>query len=477
MSSLWQQTCTIPPRESLPGDTETEIAVIGAGLAGILIADALQRAGHRVLVLEADRIGGGQTGRTTAKITAQHGLIYDKLIRSLGRERAAQYARLNQQAVETYGELIRSRSIDCDFAVESSYVYGSDPVALRAEAEAAAALGLPAEYTEEIPKPIPALAAVRFDRQAQFHPLKFLRAVAEGVTVYEHTRVQAVDEHLLVTDHGQVRASQIVFACHYPFVNFPGLYFARMHQERSYVIALKNADAPEGMWVSAEKGGYSFRTWGDTLLLGGGGHRTGQNRDGGRYDDLRQKAAEWFPGSREVARWSAQDAMTPDGAPYIGRYAPTRPDWFVATGFRKWGMTSAMAAALLLRDLAEGKSHPAASAFDPGRFNVATVLGVAAETGHAAVGLGKTALHIPLSAADGLDPGEAGIVRLDGRKAAVSRGADGKYSAVSPRCPHLGCQLTWNADEGTWDCPCHGSRFHADGRLLTGPAQTPLKER
>ena len=242
MSSIWQQTCAIAPRESLQGDAETEIAVIGGGLAGVLIADALQDAGHRVLVLEADRVGAGQTGCTTAKITSQHGLIYEKLIRALGRERAQQYAHLNQTAVTAYGELIRQRNIRCDFESRSSYVYGSDPVQLRAEAEAAASLGLPAEYTEEIPRPIPALAAVRFTGQAQFHPLLFLRALAEGLDIREKTRVVDVEDHTLITNLGRVRAEKIVFACHYPFLNFPGLYFARMHQERSYVIALKNAE-------------------------------------------------------------------------------------------------------------------------------------------------------------------------------------------------------------------------------------------
>ena len=474
MSSLWQQTCPIPRRDPLSGDSETEIAVIGGGLAGVLIADALQGAGHRVLVLEADRIGAGQTGRTTAKITAQHGLIYEKLIRALGRERAEQYAKINAQAVAAYGELIRRRNIDCDFEAQSSYVCGSDPVALRAEAEAAASLGLPAEYTEEIPRPIPALAAVRFADQAQFHPLAFLLALAEELDIREKTRVADVEDHVLITNLGRVRAEKIVFACHYPFLNFPGLYFARMHQERSYVLALKNADAPAGMWVSAEKGGYSLRTWGDTVLLGGGGHRTGQNSHGGRYDELRQLAARWFPGSVETAHWSAQDCMTPDGAPYIGVYSPSRPHWFVATGFRKWGMTSAMVSAIILRELAAGRDHPAAAAFDPGRFNAATALGVAAETGHAAAGLVKGLFPAPRIGEDRPGPGEGAVVRTVGGKACAARDTDGGVNAVGHRCTHLGCQLTWNADEGTWDCPCHGSRFHADGRLLTGPAQTPL---
>ena len=230
------------------------------------------------------------------------------------------------------------------------------------------------------------------------------------------------------------------------------------------------------MWVSADKGGYSFRTWGDTLLLGGGGHRTGQNTRGGRYDDLRDRAADWFPGSVEAARWSAQDAMTPDGAPYIGVFSPRRPDWFVATGFRKWGMTSSMAAALLLRRLVGGRDHPDAAAFDPGRFNAATALGVAAETGHAVAGLTRGLFPAARLAEDRPGPGHGAVVRTQRGKACAARSESGAVTAVAHRCTHLGCQLTWNGDEGTWDCPCHGSRFHADGRLLTGPAQTPLRK-
>lgn len=287
MESIWSQTCQLRQREALPGDMKTDIAVIGAGMAGILIASALQEAGRRVVVLEAERIAGGQTRNTTAKLTCQHGLLYEKLIRTLGREKARQYAQANAAALEEYRRIIADRNIDCDLEQQDAWVYGSNAAQLRKEAETAAALGLPAFFVEETKLPFPTAGAVRFANQAQFHPLKFLQAISEPLTIYENTSVQSVEENQIITTRGRVQAEQIVFACHYPFVNFPGMYFARMHQERSYVIALENAAPMDGMWIGAEQGAYSFRNYGPLLLLGGGGHRCGENSAGGRYDLLR----------------------------------------------------------------------------------------------------------------------------------------------------------------------------------------------
>ena len=477
MESVWSKTCAIPPREALHGIVETEIAVIGAGMAGILTAAALQKAGRRVVVLEADRIGSGQTRNTTAKITAQHALFARKLIQTLGADRAAQYTAANLAAVENYRELIRSERIDCDFEEKCAYVCGSDEELLRREAEAQARLGLPASFVRDPDVPGGAAGAVRVERQAQFHPLKFLKAISEPLTVYENTPVRRVENHTLFTADGTVRAEQIVFACHYPFVNFPGLYFARMHQERSYVLALENAACPDGMWIGAGDGGYSFRKYGDLVLLGGGAHRTGENRAGGRYEELRKRAAEWFPNSREVARWSAQDCLTADGAPYIGPYAKSRSHWYVATGFQKWGMTGSMVSAMLLCDAICGRKNPYAEAFAPARFDTATARGVAGESGHAIKGLTKQVFQIPSERAEKLPRGHGGIVFLHGKKAGVYKDADGAVHAVESRCPHLGCQVEWNPDEKSWDCPCHGSRFDLHGDLISGPAQKGLRYR
>ena len=474
MESIWSESCRFKEREPLSGDIQAEIAVIGAGIAGLLTASALQKAGRQVVVLEANRIASGQTRNTTAKITSQHGMIYRRLIDTLGRDKAKQYAMANEAAVKAYRRLIVSEHIDCSFEERNAYVYGADSEPLQAEAKAAASLGLPASFVPETALPFSTAGAVCFARQAQFHPLRFLEHMAEPLTVYENTPVLRVEDDRIETKKGQVRAKQIVFACHYPFVNFPGLYFARMHQERSYVLALEHAADVDGMWIGAGQGAYSFRNYGDLLLLGGGGHRCGENSAGGKYALLRQKAKEWFPGCREVAHWSAQDCMTADGVPYIGRYAESRPNWYVATGFQKWGMTSAMVSAMLLRDLICGVKNPYADVFDPGRFDAAALAGIAAESGQAVKGLAKELFQIPSEKAAAIPRGHGGIVFLHGEKLGVYKDEDGQLTPVELRCPHLGCQLEWNPDERSWDCPCHGSRFDRFGNLISGPAQKDL---
>ena len=275
----------------------------------------------------------------------------------------------------------------------------------------------------------------------------------------------------LVTPWGTVRADRIIFACHFPFVNIPGLYFTRMYQERSYVLALEHTPPVDGMWISADGSGCSLRTWGTYLLLGGGHHRSGAHPGPSRYDWLRTQARTFFPKSPERACWSAQDCMTPDGVPYIGRYAAGRLNWYVATGFNKWGMTSSMAAALILRDLLCSGTSPWAQVFDPGRFGTTALRGVASQSGQAAVHLARYFFQIPSETASQLSPGQGGILFYQGKKLGGYRDLDGSLYLVDLRCPHLGCQLEWNPDERSWDCPCHGSRFDARGQLLSGPAQ------
>lgn len=295
------------------------------------------------------------------------------------------------------------------------------------------------------------------------------------MTIYENTPVRRVKNHDIFTDGGKVHAERIVFACHYPFVNFPGLYFARMHQERSYVLTLENAECPDGMWIGAGDGGYSLRKYGDLLLLGGGGHRTGENFAGKRYEELRTRAATWFPGSREVAHWSAQDCITADGAPYIGQYSKNRPHWYVATGFEKWGMTGSMVSAMLLCDAICERENPYAEAFAPDRMVMETVRGVAGESAHAVKGVTKQLFQIPAKQAAKLPREHGGIAFLHGKKVGAYKDGDGAVHAVDTRCPHLGCQLEWNPDEKSWDCPCHGSRFDFRGNLISGPAQNDIK--
>ena len=439
-TSIWRQTAVLPAYPPLSGDEKVPVAIIGGGITGLLTAHLLREKGIRALVLEADRICSGQTSRTTAKITSEHDLIYADLIDRLGEDAARQYACANEAAIADYARMIEEGRIDCGFTRCDAYLYSqTESAPLEQESQAARQLGLPATFTRNTELPFPVAGAVRFADQARFHPLKFLRAIADGLDVRENTRVLSVEDDRIHTECGTVTAEHIVFACHYPFVNVPGWYFARMHQERSYVLALKSPWLPQHAHLGVDGDGLSFRTAEGLLLLGGGGHRTGENVDGGKYDALRDAARRLLPGSREVAHWSAQDCVTVDRVPCIGQYARSQPRWYVATGFAKWGMTTAMVAARIISGMIAGGAPDFAEVFSPQR---------------------------PVLLADNMKPlmNEAGHVLRSLTKV-----------TPAPRCRHLGCELTWNPDEESWDCPCHGSRYAADGALLDGPAQSALE--
>lgn len=476
MQSIWNREISIPQREPLTDNIETDTVVIGGGLAGILTAYFLQQRGISAVVLEAGRIGSGQTGNTTAKITSQHDLIYSKLIRNFGIEHARQYAQANQAAIDAYQKIIQERHIDCNFESIPAYLYTcTDPDLLKQESDAAQRLGIHASFTQETALPFSVKGAVQFENQAQFHPLKFLSAIANEVTVYEHTNVQTVDDHMLRTNHGSVKAKHIVFATHYPFVNFPGMYFVRMHQERSYVLALHHAQQLDGAYLGIDSDGCSFRNAGELLLLGGGSHRTGMNKAGGQYETLQKNAQMWYPNCTEAARWSAQDCIPIDDVPYIGQFARSKPNWFVATGFQKWGMTSAMVAATLISDLICGQQNAYAEVFSPQRFYLrASAKKLSANIGQFTKSLVKRTFAAPDLTLDSLPKGHGGVVSANGKKVGAYKDKTGKIYLVSARCPHLGCELAWNPEERSWDCPCHGSRFDYTGNRISGPAQTNI---
>ncbi|MDE7009999.1 MAG: FAD-dependent oxidoreductase [Oscillospiraceae bacterium] len=426
MDSVWTQTARLPRLAPLRGDLKTDVLVVGGGLTGLLCAYQLSRAGVDCALVEADRIGGGVTKNTTAKITSQHGLIYDKLLRNLGAERARLYLEANQQALERYRELCRT--IDCGFEERDAFVYSLDSRRkLDRELAALDQLGFPAEFAPELPLPFPVAGAVRFPRQAQFHPLQFIAAIAREAQSFEHTKVLSLSPGKAVTTGGTISAERIIVATHFPILNRHGAYFMKLYQHRSYVLALENAPDVGGMYVDEDEKGLSFRTYGSLLLLGGGGHRTGKR--GGGWRELEDSARSWYPQARAVFRWATQDCMTLDGVPYIGPYSKHTPGLYVATGFNKWGMTSAMTAATVLTDLVLGRESPYAELFSPARR-----------------------VLWPQLAVNGLET------------------VLGLLTPTAPRCPHMGCALHYNRQERSWDCPCHGSRFGEDGTLLDNPA-------
>lgn len=478
MKSIWSMTEALPDRDPLPGSITVDTAVIGGGMAGILTAYQLQRRGVEAVVLEADKVGSGQTKNTTAKITSQHSLIYSRLVRQFGAARAREYAKANQEAIEEYERIVREEGIDCNFQRLPACLYtqgsGED---LRREWEDVRRLGIQAELSPVEELPISGALGLWFPQQAQFHPLKFLKEVSQKITVFEKTRVLRVEPNTLVTDRGAVSARRIIFATHFPFVNFPGFYFMRMHQERSYVLTLEGPPELRAIYYGTDASGLSLRSAEGALLVGGSSHRTGEGPPENAYEALRRKARALWPGSRETAAWSAQDCMTLDGVPYVGRFSPTRPHWYVAAGFNKWGMTGSMAAALRLAQLFTEGVEGERSVFSPRRFVISASLSNAGkEALKSGKGLLKEVFYFPGKEFDSLVPGQGEIIRWSGKKRGAYKDERGAVYLVSTRCPHLGCQLEWNGTEKTWDCPCHGSRFTYRGQLLDDPAQTFLSE-
>lgn len=434
MSSIWTETTKMPEFPILDRDIRTNVLIIGGGMTGILCAYFLQQAGVDYCLLEADRICHGITGHTTAKITAQQGLIYEKILGKYGQERAALFLKANEEAVQKYKNI--GWVLDCDMEEMDSYIYSvRDRRSVELETQALASLGAQADYVEKTSLPFDIKGAVRFKNQAQFHPLKFAAGIAKNLKIYEHSEVREMTEYFTLTGNGSVAAEKIIIATHFPFIDSRGSYFMKLYQNRSYVVALDHAKNVDGMYLEAEKGGLSFRNYKNYLLLGGFGHRTGGGMDG--KDRLKETAKELFPDATEVMSWAAQDCMSLDGMPYIGNYSKSTPDLFVACGYNKWGMTGSMLAAMILSDLVVEKENEYASLFSPSRT------------------MRSPQLFVNLFEA------AKGICNPKPQR----------------RCSHMGCTLKWNRQEQTWECPCHGSRFDCLGRVLDNPATDELKEK
>lgn len=422
----------MPTFPHLDRDIQTDVLIIGGGIAGVLCARKLEQSGVDYALIEADRICSGISRNTTAKITTQHGLIYDKLIREFGPETAKLYWQANDEVLREYRSL--ASTINCDFTTKDSYLYSTDSaVKLEKEMKALDRLGIPAEFVDDIKLPFSVVGAIRFGNQAQFHPLKFLSHISKELHIYEHTPARQFLGNRVATDRGSITASKIIVATHFPILNKHGSFFIKMFQQRSYVVGLENAGDVEGMYLDVSEGGLSFRNHANLLLLGGKGNRTGKPAGGWR--ELEQCAKTLYPESKVTYRWATQDCMTLDGIPYIGQYSKHTPDLYVATGFNKWGMTSAMVAANILADLVQEKENPYAEIFSPSRTMIRPQFFVNAW-----------------------------------------ESATNLLTFTKPRCPHLGCALKWNAQEHSWDCPCHGSRFTKGGKLLDNPATGDLPD-
>jgi len=490
--SYWMDSKPQTNYPTLDRDIKVDIAIIGGGITGISCAYLLNKEGIKAAIIEADRILQGTTGHTTAKITSQHELIYSKLIKQLGEEPAKQYADANETAIRTIEEIAKENNIECDFIPQSAYVYTLQDEYINKisnEANAASSLGIKATYLEETPLPFPVKAAVRFDNQAQFHPLKFLLPLAEIITkngsqIFEQSRVVNIEEddrYILITDKGKkVTAEKVIIASHYPCYNKPGLYFTRIYPERSYVVAINAKEKyPGGMYINAEEPARSLRNQmtdnGELIFVGGNHHKTGQGEDTeNHYKALIDFAARTFTVEDIPYRWSTQDCMTLDGIPYTGHFTSKTPNMYIATGYGKWGMTNSIASAMILKDLIIHGKSPWQDVYNPSRQTIAaSAKNFVVENLNVAEKLieGKVT---PAPADAEIRPGEGKIISVNGQKAGAYRDENGTLHIVDITCTHMGCELSWNSAEKSLDCPCHGSRFSYEGDVIEGPAVKPL---
>lgn len=424
--SVWTDGINLPTFESLKKDVKTDVLIVGGGLCGILCAYCLQQAGVDYILAEGNKIASGITKNTTAKITSQHGIIYSKLIKDYGTEKAQMYMSANQKALSEYESLCRN--IKCDYEKRDAYTYSlTDRAKIEEEVNAVNKLGFGADFAEKTELPFKIKGAIRFKNQAQFNPLMFISEIAKELNIYENTFVRELTPEAAITNNGKIKAEKIIAATHFPFLNKHGSYFLKLYQHRSYVSAFENAQQLDGMYVDEDKKGMSFRSYNNLLLVGGSGHRTG--KQSGAWNDLEKFAKLYYPKANLRYRWATQDCMSLDGIPYIGQYSKNTENMYVATGFNKWGITSSMAAALILTDMVQGKANDFAEVFSPQRSMLKPQL------------------------------------LVNGFEATVNL-----LTPTPKRCPHMGCALKWNKSEHTWDCPCHGSRFEENGKLIDNPA-------
>ncbi|MBW3557226.1 MAG: FAD-dependent oxidoreductase [Actinobacteria bacterium] len=496
--SLWAATtrggATYPSLVDDPaaGEGTFDVAVVGAGITGLSTALAMVEAGATVVVLEAGRISSGVTGYTTAKLTSLHGLTYAGAAASHGDDVARLYGQANEAAIVQVADWVQRHGIDCDFSRRDAFTYttSADQVAsIEHEVEVARRLGLPASFTTRTELPYEVAGAIRFENQAQFHPRAYCLGLAAAILagggrIYERTTVTDVDEGspcTLETSAWDVKADQVVLATHLPFLDRGG-FFAKCHPTRSYALSARlSGPVPTGMYLSADSPTRSVRAAeGDTVvILGGEGHKVGQDEDTRRrYAALESWARQAFDVEAIDFRWSAQDYSPVDGLPFVGRQLPGSKV-FVATGFKKWGMSNGTAAAMMLAAEISGRENPWQAAFDATRQREPlTSRDLVSENVNVAKQfMGDRLATLAPPAADTLASGEGGIVSLDGDKVAGYRDDDGLLHAVSPVCRHLGCLVTFNTAERTWDCPCHGSRYTVDGEVIQGPATRDLERK
>lgn len=485
--SYWSSSVKFKDYPRLEGEVSVDAAIIGGGMAGICAAYMLKSRGLKVAVLDANKIGQGNTANTTAKITWQHDLCYDRLINEHGAGKALLYKQANSDALEMYRKIINENNIACDLIKADSYVFATTDKYekdIQKELKAAQKLGIEMDIVTNIELPISIRSAIRVNDQAEFHPLKFIAALCEliegdGSFLFENTVVtEVVRDNEIITDIGHIKAKYVVIATHYPIINIPGFYFLKMYQHRTQVIAFKGK-ALAGGYCAAEENGFCFRSQpledGDLIIMDGADYKTGHAGNTTFYDIVEKAAREYFGKIDVLYRWSAQDCMPIDYLPYIGRYSKLTPNMYVTTGFAKWGMSTSMAGAEIIADLITTGKSKYEDLYNPSRFDpISSVAEFLPQLGDITINLTAGLLKLAKDKLSEIKNGEAGIVNIDKHRVGLYKDENGKEYAVNATCAHLGCALAFNNDEQTWDCPCHGSRYDINGKALEAPTVRPI---
>jgi glycine/D-amino acid oxidase-like deaminating enzyme/nitrite reductase/ring-hydroxylating ferredoxin subunit len=489
--SLWLDTAPAAAGfPALDGEVRVDVAVLGGGIAGVTTALLAKRTGARVAVLEAREVGSGVTGTTTAKVSALQSTILATIRSRHDQDTATVYAQASAAAVERVATLAREEDVACDLERRPAFTYAaedSERSSVERELETAERAGLPVAAVEGPDLPYPVHGAVRLDEQLQFQPVAYVRGLAaaipgDGSHVFEHSRALEVSAGApcrVRTAGGTVVADRVVVATHYPILD-RGLYFARLEPQRSYCLAARVRDTPpQGMSISAGSPSRSLRAFGDLMIVGGEGHAAGARKaTPERYARLEEFARRHWNVEAVTHRWSAQDPVSYDHLPVVGPYVPRSSRLWVASGFMKWGMTSATFAAMILAERLAGRDHPWADTFAPTRVSLRSAHELAKLGGKFSLDfVADRVLPAGAGSAADVPAGEARVVRSGAARVGAYRADDGTLHGVSLRCTHLGCLVRFNAAERTWDCPCHGSRFDVDGSVLEGPATQPLERR
>lgn len=491
MNSYWVETTTRPRFPKIEKDIDVDVCIIGAGITGIMTAYMLLNSGLKICLIDKGEICSGVTENTTAKITSQHGLIYDYLKVNFGKEFSKLYLESNELAIDLIEKIVKDEKIECEFKRTDNYIYTCKDEytqKIKDEVKIVKELGLKAELIETINLPFKIKTGIKFPNQAKFHPLKYLYKIAEilkngGVQIYTNSIVKdtkkKADRYEVFTEKHIINSKYVVMATHYPIKSFPGFYFLKMYQDKSYAIAIEpNEKIDKGMYISAGSPIASFRDINNELLIiGGQDHKIGDSsKDLEKcYKNLEEYAKEIYPSMKVKYKWTTQDCISLDKVPYIGEFSSLMPNFYIATGYKKWGMTTSHIAAEIIRDKILGINNKYEKVYKATRIGM---LKNHKEFGNmikqSVYSLGINKLKIPKYKFEDLDMDSGGVVDYEGKKMGIYKDKKGKIYAVKPYCKHLGCELSWNNLEKTWDCPCHGSRYDYTGKLIIEPASKNL---